>query len=187
MCSPLPKQLNAAWLRPLRRHFSQRQTLFHGRTHIAPSYPTLLHSHHQLSLFATAFLPITTPPHLEVSDCGAIQQIVRRIRGWSRSRFYSPCLPGCPPLLPNSRFNRPGNTTRNPESQLSHLGRCSDLGGEDLTNSCKLCLVSYWKFWSLLHSNLPFGCVEELVDLEVHSTECDTVAIQKQNGCFLLC
>ena len=63
-----------------------------GKTSSTAAHSLMRHfcfSHRQLSLFAAAFLAITTPPHLEVCDCGAIQQIVRRVRGWSRSRFYS--------------------------------------------------------------------------------------------------
>ena len=132
----------AAWLRPLhRRHLSRRQILLYGRTRIAPTYATLFYFRHQLSLFAAAFLAITTPPHLEVSDCGAIQQIVRRIRGWSRSRFYSPwhgCSRRCQPPVqpwfnrPNTAFDRP-NTTRNAVSQLSRIGTCLVLKEEDLS------------------------------------------------------
>ena len=94
MCSPV--QLEAAWLLPLLPlpaadtflggKFSSTAAVLHA---LCTTYATLLHLNHQLSLFATAFLPLSTPPHLEVSDCGAIQQIVRRTRGWSRSRFYS--------------------------------------------------------------------------------------------------
>ena len=63
-----------------------------GKTSSTAAHSLMRHfcfSHRQLSLFAAAFLAITTPPHLEVCDCGAIQQIVSRVRGWSRSRFYS--------------------------------------------------------------------------------------------------
>ena len=91
-----------------------------GKTSSTAAHSLMRHfcfSHRQLSLFAAAFLAITTPPHLEVCDCGAIQQIVRRVRGWSRSRFYSSWHGRQPPF-------KWTNTTRMPGPGL-RTGTCS--------------------------------------------------------------